>query len=106
MFRSQGQESTASSSQPLSWTGRALVLEIKHEADYTRRRAHGQTGSPDNDSGSAASLAPQVGTGMGGGQGSWSYSSARTSLAPAPRAASLARATSRDSGTMPQLVHG
>ena len=43
MFRSQGQESTAFPRQPTSWTGRALVLEIKHERDYTRGRGGGQT---------------------------------------------------------------
>src|SRR5439155_6160155 len=43
MFRSQGQESTALRQRQTSRKGRALVLEIKHKAHYTRRRAIGQT---------------------------------------------------------------
>jgi len=34
------------------------------------------------------------------------FSSLRTSAAPAPNALSLPAATSRESGTIPQLVHG
>src|SRR5208283_4406246 len=43
MFRSQGQESTALRQLPTSRTGRALVLEIKHNPEYTRGRPEGQT---------------------------------------------------------------
>ena len=43
MFRSQGQGSTAIRRQRSSRTGRALVLETKHEADYTQYPLRGQT---------------------------------------------------------------
>src|SRR5437879_9508708 len=41
----QGQESTAFRRQRTSRTGRALVLETKHEADYTHYRLRGSNSS-------------------------------------------------------------
>ena len=94
MFRSQGQESTALRQLPTSRTGRALVLETKHEADYTRARDGGQTGT-------FGALPPRFDPSQPG-----QVSSRRTNAAPVPSALSLARATPRPSGTIPQLVHG
>ena len=83
MFRSQGQGSTAIRRQRSSRTGRALVLETKHEADYTQYSLRGQTAA-----GSETSRHCCTNTSL-------MPSSARTFAAPATRAASLARATSR-----------
>src|SRR5262249_31608203 len=70
-----------------------LVLETKHEADYTRRWHGGQTDPSGGFLGLPWGPADQP-------------ISRRTNAAPPPSASSFAPATSRESGTMPQLAHG
>ena len=95
-FDSQGQKSTGPQSAKRPGLDVLYVLETKHLWEHTRiGRAFGNTLIRRD------GFAPDVRPVRPGGR-----VPGATSAAPAASARSLPRATSRDSGTMPQLVHG